>query len=225
MSSTGEVVHANGPTPIRQVIQPETARRMRTLLAHVVEPGGTGRRAHIQGFRVAGKTGTSQKHDPRGGYSETGRIASFIGMVPADQPRLVILAVIDEPKTATYGGTVAAPVFQAIARQSLTYLGVAGSAGEGTDVQWTGSPHFSTAQLSAEPAFSPEADSPGGDDSLADRAADDFIGLSLRAAMRKASASGLRVVAHGSGYVTDQRVRNKAQTGEAVYELRLEADW
>ncbi len=219
VNSTGEVVHANGPTPIRQVIHPETSRRIRTLLEHVVEPGGTGRRAHIQGFRVAGKTGTSQKHDPRGGYSETGRIASFIGMVPVEQPRLVILAVLDEPKTATYGGTIAAPVFQAIARQSLAYLGVAGSTGEGADLQWTGSPQFSTAKLSAE------AYSAGGNDSLAGRsAADDFIGLSLRAAMRKASANGLRVVAHGSGYVTDQRVRNKAQTGEAVYELRLEAD-
>jgi len=81
-----------------------------------------------------------------------------------------------------------------------------------------------TAKLSAEPAFSPEAYSAAGNDSLADRSADDFMGLSLRAAMRKASAIGLRVVAHGSGYVTDQRVRNKAQTGEAVYELRLEAD-
>ena len=225
VSNTGEVVHANGPTPIRQVIQPETAQRIRTLLEHVVAPGGTGRRAHVQGFRVAGKTGTSQKHDPRGGYSETGRIASFIGMVPAEQPRLVILAIIDEPKTATYGGVVAAPVFQAIARQALAYLGVAGSAGEGTDIQWAGSPQFSTAKLSAESAFSPEAYSAAGDDSLVGRSeADDFIGLSLRAAMRKASANGLQIVAHGSGYVTDQRIRNKAQTGEAVYELRLEAD-
>jgi cell division protein FtsI (penicillin-binding protein 3) len=225
VSSTGEVVHANGPTPIRQVIQPETAQRIRTLLEHVVAPGGTGRRAHIQGFRVAGKTGTSQKHDPRGGYSETGRIASFIGMVPAEQPRLVILAIINEPKTATYGGVVAAPVFQAIARQALAYLGVAGSAGEGTDIQWAGSPQFSTAKLSAESTFSPEAYSAAGDDSLVGRSeADDFIGLSLRAAMRKASANGLQIVAHGSGYVTDQRIRNKAQTGEAVYELRLEAD-
>ena len=224
VSSTGEVVHTNGPTPIRQVIQPETARRIRTLLAHVVEPGGTGRHAHIEGFRVAGKTGTAEKIDPRGGYSATSHIASFIGMVPAEQPRLVILAAIDEPKTATYGGTVAAPVFQAIARQSLAYLGVAGSTGEGADIQWASSPHVSTAKLSAEPAFSPEAYGAGGDDPLADRPADDFIGLSLRAAMRKASASGLRVVAHGSGYVTDQRVRNKVQTGEAVYELRLEAD-
>ena len=225
VSSTGEVVHANGPTPIRQVIQSETAQRIRALLEHVVAPGGTGRRAHIQGFRVAGKTGTSQKHDPRGGYSETGRIASFIGMVPAEQPRLVILAVIDEPKTATYGGVVAAPVFQAIARQSLAYLGVAGSAGEGTDIQWAGSPQLSTAKLSTESAFSPEAYSAAGDDSLVGRSeADDFIGLSLRAAMRKASANGLQIVARGSGYVTDQRIRNKAQTGEAVYELRLEAD-
>ena len=224
VSSTGEVIHANGPAPIRQVIQPETAQRIRTLLAHVVEPGGTGRRAHIQGFRVAGKTGTSQKVDPRGGYSETGRIASFIGMVPAEQPRLVILAIIDEPQTATYGGTVAAPVFQAIARQALAYLGVAGSAGEGTDSQWTGSPHVSTATLSAESAFSSEAARAAGDDSSANRSADDFMGLSLRAAMRKASLSGLRVAPHGSGYVTAQRVRHKAQTGEAVYELRLEAD-
>ena len=224
VSSTGEVVHANGPTPLRQVIQPETARRLRTLLAHVVAPGGTGRRAHIEGFRVAGKTGTSQKVDPRGGYSETGRIASFIGMVPAEQPRLVILALIDEPKTATYGGVVAAPVFQAVARQALAYLGVAGSAEEGTDIQWAGSPRFSTAKLSAESVFSSEASGAAGDDSFAGRPADDFIGLSLRAAMRKASANELQVVAHGSGYVTDQRVRNKAQTGEAVYELRLEAD-
>ncbi len=225
VSSTGEVVHANGPTPIRQVIQSETAQRIRALLEHVVAPGGTGRRAHIQGFRVAGKTGTSQKHDPRGGYSETGRIASFIGMVPAEQPRLVILAVIDEPKTATYGGVVAAPVFQAIARQSLAYLGVAGSTGEGTDIQWAGSPQLSTAKLSTESAFSPEAYSAAGDDSLVGRSeADDFIGLSLRAAMRKAATNGLQIVARGSGYVTAQRIRNKAQTGEAVYELRLEAD-
>ncbi len=224
VSHTGEVVHANGPTPIRQVIQPETARRIRTLLAHVVEPGGTGRRAHIQGFRVAGKTGTTEKIDPRGGYSTTSHIASFIGLVPADQPRLVILVVIDEPRTATYGGVVAAPVFQAIARQALTYLGVAGSAGEGTDLKWASRPSFSPARLSAESAFLPEASSAGGDGSVADRSADDFIGLSLRAAMRKAATSGLRVVAHGSGYVTAQGVRNKAQTGEAVYELRLEAD-
>lgn len=223
VSSTGEVVHANGPTPIRQVIQSETAQRIRALLEHVVAPGGTGRRAHIQGFRVAGKTGTSQKHDPRGGYSETGRIASFIGMVPAEQPRLVILAVIDEPKTATYGGVVAAPVFQAIARQSLAYLGVAGGAGE--DIQWAGSPQLSTAKLSTESAFSPEAYNAAGDDSLVGRSeADDFIGLSLRAAMRKAATNGLQIVARGSGYVTAQRIRNKAQTSEAVYELRLEAD-
>ena len=226
VSNTGEVVHANGPTPLRQVIQPETARRIRTVLEHVVEPGGTGRRARIDGFRVAGKTGTSQKHDPRGGYSETGRIASFIGMIPAEQPRLVILVTIDEPKMATYGGTVAAPVFQAIARQSLTYLGVAGSAGEGADLHWAGSPQLSTSELSADAAFSSEAYGAEGADSSAGRSeADDFMGLSLRAALRKASANGLRVVAHGSGYVTDQRVRNRVQTGEAVYELRLEADW
>lgn len=205
VNGRGEVVHANGPTPIRQVIRPETSRRIRTILEHVVEPGGTGRRAQIKGFRVAGKTGTSQKIDPRGGYSETGRIASFIGMVPAEQPRLVILVIIDEPKPDVYGGIVAAPVFQEIARQSLAHLGVAGSAAESVDVQWT----------SAEE-----------DDTLSDRSeGDTFIGLSLRAAMRKAAVNRIRVVANGSGYVTNQKVRNTAQTGEPVYELRLEAGW
>ncbi len=226
VSSTGEVVHTNGPTPLGQAIQPETARRIRAMLEHVVGPDGTASRARIDGFRVAGKTGTTEKIDPRGGYSETGRIASFVGMVPAEQPRLVILTVIDEPKTATYGGAVAAPVFQAIARQALVYLGVAGGAGESADIHWAGRPHFSTAGLSAASAVSAAASNAREEDaSAAPAAADNFIGLSLRAAMRKASTNGLQVVTHGSGYVTDQRVLTKVQTGEAVYELRLEVDW
>ena len=150
----------------------------------------------------------------------------FIGMVPADQPRLVILVIIDEPQTAVYGGTVAAPVFQSIARQSLAYLGVAGRAVEGAAVQWARAPHFSTAQRPSESTLASEDQRAGADNTRSSRSEDeDFIGLSLRAALRKASVNGVRVVAHGSGYVTDQRVRNEVQTGEPVYELRLEAGW
>jgi cell division protein FtsI (penicillin-binding protein 3) len=78
-------------------------------------------------YRVAGKTGTAQKVDPVAhGYSEK-RIGSFIGMVPAEDPRVVIYVVIDEPLTDVYGGNIAAPAFKEIATQTMSYLGVAPS--------------------------------------------------------------------------------------------------
>lgn len=92
----------------------------------VVNEGGTGTAASVDGFKVAGKTGTAQKADPvTKGYSLDKRTASFAGFVPADKPKMAIVVVLDEPKTSAYGGVVAAPVFSAIARQSLCYLRVA----------------------------------------------------------------------------------------------------
>jgi cell division protein FtsI (penicillin-binding protein 3) len=86
---------------------------------------GTGTKARVPGFRVAGKTGTAQKVDPvTGGYSADKRIASFVGFVPAEAPRLVVLAMIDAPRGQVYGGLVAAPVFARVATQSLHYLKV-----------------------------------------------------------------------------------------------------
>jgi cell division protein FtsI (penicillin-binding protein 3) len=79
----------------------------------------------VDGYLVAGKTGTAQKVDPMTKcYSATKRTASFVGFVPADNPRLAILVVVDEPKTSSYGGVVAAPAFREIAHQSLCYLKV-----------------------------------------------------------------------------------------------------
>ncbi len=86
---------------------------------------GTGRGASVPGYRVAGKTGTAQKIDPETrAYSDTLFIASFVGYVPADEPRLAILVVLDEPQGEAWGGVVAAPVFRRIAEQVLPYLGV-----------------------------------------------------------------------------------------------------
>jgi cell division protein FtsI/penicillin-binding protein 2 len=80
--------------------------------------------AAIPGYRVAGKTGTAAKPAPRGGYSTSNYVASFVGFVPATRPRLVISVAVDEPRGAIWGGVVAAPAFNEIARYCLPYLEV-----------------------------------------------------------------------------------------------------
>jgi cell division protein FtsI (penicillin-binding protein 3) len=125
----GVVLLENQPTQVRRVVSERAARTVVSMLEGVVEKEGTGARAHMDDYRVAGKTGTAQKPDPlAGGYSER-RIASFVGLVPAENPRLVVLVVIDEPKTDVYGGLVAAPAFKEIAAAALPALGVPPSRG------------------------------------------------------------------------------------------------
>ena len=85
---------------------------------------GTGKRARIDGIRVAGKTGTSQKVDPKGGYSHSHFMASFVGFAPANNPKLAMIVVLDDPHPLYYGGSVAAPVFKDVMEKSLLYLGV-----------------------------------------------------------------------------------------------------
>ena len=85
---------------------------------------GTGTLAAVPGYKVAGKTGTAQKPDSHGGYASGRYVASFIGMVPASSPRLVILVSVDEPQGAIWGGSVAAPAFAQIAAYDLQYLEV-----------------------------------------------------------------------------------------------------
>jgi len=112
------------PQVKRRVVSPATAHTLTTIMEGVVS-SGTGTKAAIPGFRVAGKTGTAQKVDPRTGtYSSALSIGSFVGFVPADAPRLTIIVVIDEPQGEAWGGVVAAPVFRRVGEQVLTYLGV-----------------------------------------------------------------------------------------------------
>ncbi|MCK4728784.1 MAG: penicillin-binding protein 2, partial [Desulfobacterales bacterium] len=90
-----------------------------------VEKGGTGVRAALRGYKVAGKTGTAQKADPGGGgYAADKYISSFVGFVPAQDPEIVVVVVIDEPRKHNYGGVVAAPVFRRIVEKTLRYLKV-----------------------------------------------------------------------------------------------------
>jgi cell division protein FtsI (penicillin-binding protein 3) len=95
----------------------------------VITKGGTGTNAALEGYTVCGKTGTTRKLDDDGVYSNTRHIASFVGFTPAENPKLAILVVIDEPKGKYYGGTVAAPVFRRIAREALNYLNIAPQSG------------------------------------------------------------------------------------------------
>jgi len=106
-----------------RIISGQTAETMRKILKGVVDKG-TGRRAKIEGYSVAGKTGTAQKVIPKVGYSHTKFIASFIGFVPVESPRFVIAVVFDEPKPQHYGGLVCAPVFKNIAEQLLKYKNI-----------------------------------------------------------------------------------------------------
>lgn len=121
--SDGRVEEIN-PLPIRRVISVETARTLTSIFAEVVARG-TGQEAALPGYLVAGKTGTSQKLDRQTGrYSRTQVVASFVGYVPAENPRLAILVIIDEPARFAWGGSIAAPVFRNIAQEVLSYLEV-----------------------------------------------------------------------------------------------------
>jgi cell division protein FtsI/penicillin-binding protein 2 len=114
----------------RRLVSPRIAKQLMSMLKDVVAEG-TGQYAAMPGYQVAGKTGTAQKPDSRGGYATGRYVASFVGIVPASRPRFVILVAVDEPRGAIWGGTVAAPAFQQIARFDLQYLEVPPDAAPG----------------------------------------------------------------------------------------------
>ena len=124
LDQKGQPVKSFTPQPVRQVLSPDTARLMRQLLVRVTEPGGTATLAAIEGFQVGGKTGTAQKVNPATRRYAPGKsLSTFMGFLPAENPSLVIVIVIDEPKGSHYGGVVAGPVFKAIGEQTLSLLG------------------------------------------------------------------------------------------------------
>lgn len=132
----GRILKQVFPEVRRRVVSPETAQSVTKILEGVVTDG-TGGRAAIPGFRVAGKTGTAQKFDPRTGtYSTSQFVASFVGYVPAERPRLAMLVMIDEPQGETLGGNVAAPVFSRVGEQVLSYLGVSSNEGVTVAMAW-----------------------------------------------------------------------------------------
>jgi len=193
----GTVLKQFAPQARRRVISPETARTVAHMLEGVVDEGGTGTGAAVDGYRVAGKTGTAQKVDAAThGYSARKRTASFVGFVPLDKPRLTILVVVDEPTTSPYGGVVAAPAFSAIAQQSLCYLKVPLD----KSVKKKPAPVEQKSAPQPEPQAAEGGTVEGGDAG----AMPNFRGMSMRQVLRIMEKRGLNVKLQGSGRAVEQ---------------------
>jgi len=201
--SEGRVVRSAKPEAVRRVLEPDTIDTLTDLLRTVVT-SGTGRRAAIPGYVVAGKTGTAQKLDAQGRYSMIDHVASFVGFAPASRPAVVVLVSLDTPKgVRNEGGDVAAPVFARVTEQALRHLAVPP---DDTDRVLRMVP-FRPARL-IPAAYRPTAGAtlaPAGDETDSDpRLMPDLRGRSAREAAITAARRGLIVELKGSGQVVAQ---------------------
>ena len=183
------------PRAVRQVISPETARTLTRMLTSVVEEG-TGHLAAIPGYEVGGKTGTAQKLDPATHrYSRAPGVLSFAGFVPADDPRLVMLVMLDEPKNEKWGSEAAAPIFSAIAAPVLRYLEIAPRDTSPIQIVTGGSaevPAAARARLASVATAAAAGVMP------------DLRGSTLRQALAALTPRGVRVELAGRGRVVQQ---------------------
>jgi len=206
LDAQGRELRSFEPKTVRQVISPETARTLTEMMVNVVA-NGTGRHAAIAGYDVAGKTGTAQKMDPATRrYSRAPGVLSFVGFAPADDPRLAMIVLLDEPKTEKWGSEAAAPMFAAIGREALRYLNVSprdsspvpivrGEVVAGAPAE----PRLVTPVLAAGLAPVPPA-AAGESAAVMPRLA----GLSLRQAMEALAPFGVRLEISGRGVVDSQ---------------------
>lgn len=199
---SGKIISETNPAILRKVVSEETARKVTEMLTTVTETGGTGTRAAVEGFEVAGKTGTAQKPDfKHGGYEKGAFIASFFGFVPAKSPRLAILVTVDEPRGEYYGGAISGPVFKEIAEESLSYLGVFPENRTGPKMENARSEVRPTAiqepVAGQAEGVEPEEQSP--------MAVPDFTGKSVRMVLKTAKARAFDIEVVGSGRAFNQR--------------------
>jgi cell division protein FtsI (penicillin-binding protein 3) len=211
--SRGRVTRTVNPLAVRRVLEPATVHTLTTLLEGVVK-GGTGWRAAVPGYVVAGKTGTAQKVDASGRYSMSDHVASFVGYVPASQPALVILVSLDTPRVqANQGGDVAAPLFARIAEPALRHLAVPPDDPDRTLRMAAYRPPVArpallrgSERVPPEPARgSGSAPALDGGEAPEDDVMPDLHGRSAREAALEAVRRGLIVELRGSGRVVAQR--------------------
>jgi len=193
----GKVIKENHPQVVRRVISSETAKKVTENLESVVrEKKGTGNLAAVKGYRVAGKTGTSQKVDPATkGYSDKNYGTLFVGFAPVESPRLAILVFVDEPEVKKYGGLAAAPVFKEVCEWSLNHLRILpdvrmARAEEVLDSVNSGN---SGAPLHVEVS----QEGPG--------LLPDFRGQTMREVLRGGRSLGVNVLVDGTGFAIAQK--------------------
>lgn len=193
----GRVVRELQPVVARRILEPRTVATLTQMLERVVTDG-TGKRAAVAGYTVAGKTGTAQKTDPKTGrYSPTDHVASFVGFAPSARPAVVILVSLDSPKGAHHGGEVAAPVFSRIAEAALLRLAVRPDDAE----RRLQGPAVASAVAAA---YRPQAPPPPAFDPDEPSLMPDLRGLAARDAAFVAARHGLVVRLKGTGRVAAQ---------------------
>lgn len=198
VDKNGQVVEEHRPREVKRVVTPEIAKTVREMLVQVTEKGGTGTNAAISGYLVGGKTGTAQKLDPlTRGYSVDKGVGSFAGFVPADDPRLVIVVVLDEPEGRGFGGVVAAPVFATIAEESMRYLKVAPNQSLTAEVPVAQPAEVVELTVPQVPQVTkmPEGDAP---------AMPNCMGMSYRQVLQTMENTGLNIKINGNGRVVEQ---------------------
>ncbi|HYB52913.1 MAG TPA: penicillin-binding protein, partial [Thermoanaerobaculia bacterium] len=189
--------------PALRVLSAETAAALRRILVGVVERG-TGTLAAIPGFTVAGKTGTAQKAGP-GGYEPGRYVSNFVGLVPAESPRLVAVVILEEPHGMYYARDVAAPLFSKIVSQALSILRIAPEEQRvpATVLAGSSGPFFPSGMIPASLRQAPAPELPSGPDG--GDAIPDAAGLSARQALALMARRGIPARLEGSGFVVSQR--------------------
>jgi len=216
------IVYPDGRTsqpsasPSRRIFSAATVKSVVAMMEQVVQEGGTGLRAQVPGYPVAGKTGTAQKADlVAGGYSADRFVADFAGFLPANEPRAVIIVVVDEPQVMHSGANVAAPIFAEIAAAAMQALGVTPTIN--SDIKPGPAPSAILSDEAAElQAIEPVVVSPG--------AVPSFMGLTAREAVTRFAGidAQLQLEVSGTGRVTKQDPAPNTPTSEArVLRLQL----
>jgi cell division protein FtsI (penicillin-binding protein 3) len=206
LSPSGELVKEFGRQPLREVVSPQVARQVLEMMYSATEESGTARRGRVEGVRISAKTGTAQVRDPATGtYSDSNFVASYLGIFPTEEPRVIVYVVLHNPKgRAIFGSQIAAPVFRGVAEDLIGQLGI----------------HRSGDQVLEQPGSLRVTLPPP---VVLGQAMPDLRGTPKRLLLPLLSIPGLEVDILGEGFVVEQEPPPGAPLGSgARIRLRLE---
>jgi len=193
----GKTIFEFAPVSVRRVVSLRTSRKLMEMLEDAVE-NGTGIQAKIPGYRIAGKTGTSQKINPiTKQYDPKNFVSSFIGYFPAENPKIIICVLIDEPKGEYYGGVVAAPVFKKVAHGIIDYLKIFSE-----KKSEESSLHFPSASIQREDNLTGNLSGPQND--TGEITMPDLTGKTMRSVIEILKKYSVKVILQGTGIVRSQ---------------------